>query len=233
MRKYRTGRSLLSVAVMGGIILLILLPLNSVGQDRVIMQTPAVKVYRPVKVNPVKMEQLRITRPPPSGGSSYKPYSYSPSVPLAGDDNESLGATPAPPVVLPRIIYQNPPAGGDDETLGNQPGQNHPGRPGCFIATAAYGSPLAKEIVVLELFRDNYLLTNSIGRRFVTFYYKKSPPLADYIAGNEPLRLATRGILWPLVYGMKQPLYGAIFLLLVGLISGVYLRHRRHGATIN
>jgi hypothetical protein len=233
MRKYRAGKSLLSVAVMGGFIFLILLPLNSVGQDRVIMQTPAVKVYRPVKMNPVKVQQLRITRPPPSGGSSYKPYSYSPSVPLAGDDNESLGATPVPPTVSPNIIFQNPPAAGEDETLGNQPGQSHPGRPGCFIATAAYDSPLAEEIVVLERFRDTYLLTNGIGRRFVRFYYKNSPPLADYIAGNEPLRLATRGVLWPLVYGIKQPLYAAIFLLLAGVTSGVHLCRRRHNATTN
>ena len=127
MREYRAGKRLLSVAVMGGIIFLILLPVNSVGQDKVIMQTPGVKVYRPVEIHPVKVEQIRITRPPPSGGSSYEPYSYSPSVPLAGDDDESLGATPLPPTVSPNIIFQNPPAAGDDETLGNQPGQSHPG----------------------------------------------------------------------------------------------------------
>jgi serine protease len=70
---------------------------------------------------------------------------------------------------------------------------------GCFIATAAYGSPMAKDVRYLRAFRDEYLLTNSIGRKFVDFYYQFSPPVANYIREHENLRTAVRWMLSPLV----------------------------------
>jgi hypothetical protein len=70
----------------------------------------------------------------------------------------------------------------------------------CFIATAAYGTPLAEEIEVLRQVRDEYLQTNPAGRLLNSLYYTYSPPLADYISKHEGLRAITRMALEPITW---------------------------------
>ncbi len=70
----------------------------------------------------------------------------------------------------------------------------------CFIATAAFGTPLANEVRVLSEFRDRYLMTNAAGRKFVRCYYRTSPTIAKIISRNRLLRFAVRVGLQPLVF---------------------------------
>ncbi|MFO7712073.1 MAG: CFI-box-CTERM domain-containing protein, partial [Dehalococcoidia bacterium] len=70
---------------------------------------------------------------------------------------------------------------------------------GCFIATAAYGTPMAEEIQVLRDFRDGYLLTNSLGQAAVDLYYRVSPPIAGFIDGYPALKPVVRAALVPAV----------------------------------
>ena len=103
---------------------------------------------------------------------------------------------------------------------------------GCFIATAAFGSPMAPEVALLRAFRDSCLLTNSPGRLFVEFYYWISPPIADFISRDENLRQITRIILWPLVNGVKNPT-AAVAVIMTALSLGILCgigrgRKRRH-----
>lgn len=70
---------------------------------------------------------------------------------------------------------------------------------GCFIATAAYGSPLAKEVGMLCAFRDRYLLTSDMGRALVSLYYKNSPAAAKFISDHPASRIIVRALLRPIV----------------------------------
>jgi hypothetical protein len=69
----------------------------------------------------------------------------------------------------------------------------------CFIATAAYGTPMAEEIEILREFRDEYLLTNPAGQGLVDVYYRVSPPIADFITEHPRLKPIVRAGLLPAV----------------------------------
>lgn len=69
----------------------------------------------------------------------------------------------------------------------------------CFIATAAYGSPLEAHVETLRKFRDVYLLPTKLGHAFVEAYYRLSPPIAGFIADHEFMRTMVRWSLAPVV----------------------------------
>jgi len=69
----------------------------------------------------------------------------------------------------------------------------------CFIATAAYGTPMAEEVQILREFRDEYLITNPLGQAFVDFYYKVSPSIAEFITEHPSLKPIVRAVLVPAI----------------------------------
>ena len=73
----------------------------------------------------------------------------------------------------------------------------------CVIATAAYGSDMAPDVVYMRYVRDNMIGSTPTGRGLVdgfnAFYYSWSPLLAERIAGNGLLRAIFRVLLLPLV----------------------------------
>lgn len=103
------------------------------------------------------------------------------------------------------------------------PASSSSGGGGCFIATAAYGSYLDPHVMVLRHFRDNVLLQSDLGTAFVTFYYKHSPPIADFIAQHEILRTIFRLALTPLIFAVKYPLLAALLF----VCAGVWFVRRR------
>ena len=70
---------------------------------------------------------------------------------------------------------------------------------GCFIATAAYGSPMASHVNILREFRDRFLLESWIGKALVNLYYKYSAPVANIIVEHANLRAVVRLCLLPAV----------------------------------
>ena len=105
-----------------------------------------------------------------------------------------------------------------------------PDGPRCFIATAAYGSRFDPHLESLRVFRDRFMMTNRPGRALVRFYYRHSPPLADFISKRDWLRAIVRGVLAPMVFAIEHPIGTAI--LLIGLIAAFFVRRqcRRHAA---
>ena len=99
----------------------------------------------------------------------------------------------------------------------------------CFIATASFGSKFEPSVVLLRNFRDKFLLTNPVGAAFVNFYYHNSPPIAQFIAGNEALKIVVRILLTPfvvLVYFLFNPLLLALSLILLGM-AVMWIRKRK------
>jgi hypothetical protein len=69
----------------------------------------------------------------------------------------------------------------------------------CFVASAAYGTPLTAEIGVLRMLRDRHLENHALGRRLVALYYAWGPSLAAPVREHTWLAQAVRGMLWPVV----------------------------------
>jgi hypothetical protein len=97
----------------------------------------------------------------------------------------------------------------------------------CFIATAAYDSPVHPHVKILRDFRDAFLLPNKVGRALVNLYYRYSPVAAELISKNKVLKAAVRVNLLPLVafsYSMLHcgPVITALLLLFI-LLLPIYL----------
>ena len=65
----------------------------------------------------------------------------------------------------------------------------------CFIATAAYGSKLANDVVALRGFRDRVLRSTVFGELAIEAYYTFGPEVAGIIGESELLRATARGAL--------------------------------------
>jgi predicted RNA-binding Zn-ribbon protein involved in translation (DUF1610 family) len=79
-----------------------------------------------------------------------------------------------------------------------------PKRSGCFIATAAYGTPFASEIQTLRSFRDSFIVRSSLGKKSILFYYKVSPFIANRIRPSQKLRKIVRTLLVPIVRAFRK-----------------------------
>jgi hypothetical protein len=73
----------------------------------------------------------------------------------------------------------------------------------CVVATAAYGSPMAPEVVYMRNVRDEMIGSTPAGGllrdAFDSWYYSWAPPVAQWISGSESLRALFRVLLIPIV----------------------------------
>ena len=87
----------------------------------------------------------------------------------------------------------------------------------CFIATAAYGSPMAEQVQMLRSFRDKYLLPCPLGQKLVSLYYTAGKPAAQFIESHPSLKRPIRIILYPMV-GLAWMLLSANIFITRGVI---------------
>ena len=142
-----------------------------------------------------------------------------------GLDNEQFSHTILTPIYPPNSGYRSFTARIQDASTSDvdDDDDDDGSSGGCFIATAAYGSYLDPKVKILRDFRDQRLLTNSIGAEFVKFYYRHSPPIANYIREHEILRIIIRSLLAVVVYTIEYPV-AALFLLVLFVTLRVHMQ---------
>jgi hypothetical protein len=78
---------------------------------------------------------------------------------------------------------------------------------GCLIATATYGSEMAKEVQQLRELRDNTLLNTESGTQFMgmfnDIYYSFSPVIADYERENTLFKEAVKIAITPMISSLS------------------------------
>jgi Fibronectin type III domain len=77
----------------------------------------------------------------------------------------------------------------------------------CFVATAAYGSPLAGDVGMLRKFRDAMLRSSVLGELAVEAYYTFGPLAAGVVGESDVLRATARAALDPLVTRVRTLAY--------------------------
>jgi hypothetical protein len=94
---------------------------------------------------------------------------------------------------------------------------------GCFVATAAFGSPLARQVLWLRAFRDRILLPGRAGRAFVNWYYGWSPRAAAWLSRHRVVRKLVRAALWTPVAFAWLSLHVNVASALLGILAVLLL----------
>jgi len=111
-------------------------------------------------------------------------------------------------------------ASGDSTYTGASTSTDESSGGSCFIATAAYGSPVERHVSILKDFRDVYLVSCAPGRMIARTYYKHSPQMAIFIEKHNILKAVVAFSLIPLIAFSNAALHFglAIALIMVSLI---------------
>ena len=117
------------------------------------------------------------------------------------------------------------------ELDGTEPVRSSGGSSGCFIATAAYGTPVAAQIDVLRRWRDDSLLRSGAGAAIADAYYRVSPPVARRVAESDTLAGVVRTALAPVIAVIRRDALATV-VVYIGVpalaLLGTIARRRLH-----
>lgn len=66
------------------------------------------------------------------------------------------------------------------------------GSKSCFVATTCFGSSDNDTVVTLRRYREAVLKTSTVGRFSIYWYYKLSPPIANFVANHSYIKKIVR-----------------------------------------
>lgn len=90
-----------------------------------------------------------------------------------------------------------------DDDIDRVPGK-YQREEGCFIATAAYGSPLHYKLDFLRNWRDESLGRTIFGQSLIKLYYILSPPCAKLVSRSNRMRRLVRSIINPFISKLRR-----------------------------
>lgn len=126
--------------------------------------------------------------------SSYTPRTSPSTVSSSSSSMDSIPSSPSP---LYKPSYNH--------SYNNMPSRtNSQKSEGCYIATMAYGDYDHPSVMILRQFRDERLLTNYVGRVFVSFYYWVSPKMVKVLTGHRRTNAIIRAVLDKIVLHMNS-----------------------------
>jgi hypothetical protein len=93
----------------------------------------------------------------------------------------------------------------------------------CSFSSSLYGTPLIDKLSILRKFRDRYLRPHFPGRMLIKFYYWSSPSFACLIERYEPVRVATRVALIPVIWACEILVRSPEAAFMITCLIGVWL----------
>jgi len=74
----------------------------------------------------------------------------------------------------------------------------------CFVATATFENANHKDVIYLRYYRDTYLAKTKNGKKFIGWYYRSGPKLANIVQKNKGLKVISKAFIKIFIFFLKS-----------------------------